>query len=135
MANEGGIDIGRAVQGLGIGERMVLAGAAGVVALWLVFDLVLQEYFISQLPIVLAAFALLVAFRVRVQSTRPVLSYDVVLLVCAVSLGIIGVLSVVENIRSEVFEAGGATVVGAILFWIATLVAGAGAIQLMQQRD
>ncbi|MCK9487496.1 MAG: hypothetical protein M0R73_12505 [Dehalococcoidia bacterium] len=126
--------IGEVVGELGVGERLVLAGAAGVFLLWLVFDLILQDYFVGQLPFLLAVLVLLAAVRVRVQNAEPIFSYEGALLVCALSLGVLGVLSVVEDVRYEVLSRGGATAVGAVLFWLVALVAGAGAWRLLQER-
>ena len=48
-------------------------------------------------------------------------------------LGILGVWFLIEEIRNDILDADGATVIGAILFWAASIVSGVGAWQLMRK--
>ncbi len=140
MTNEGqagGVQgIGDAIQRLGLGERLAVLGAAGVFLVWLVFGLLTQDYGVGQLPFLLAVGTLVLAYRFHVRKAGdwPV-AYGAAVLILAGALGLIGVRELLLDLRYEIFDIGGATVVGAILFWIAAITAGVGAVQMALARE
>ncbi len=134
MANEmaGGMqDIGQAVSALGIGEKLAVLGAAGVLVGWLLFDLVMTEYGVGQLPFIVAAFTVFLAYRYHMQkATDWPVGYATLVIVLAGILGVLGVRELALDLRYEILDVGGLTAVGALVFWIAAIAAGAGAVQM-----
>lgn len=131
-ASMGGMqDIGRAVQQLGIGEKMAVLGAAGVLAVWLVFDLLMTEYSIGHLPFALAALVVFFAYRFHMQhATHWPVDYGTLVVVLAGLIGLLGLLELVTDLRYEIFDTDGSTIVGAIAYWAAAIVAGVGAFRM-----
>lgn len=138
MTNEGqtgGVqEIGDAIQRLGMGERLAVLGAAGVFLVWVVFGVITQDYGVGQLPFLLALGTLVLAYRFHVQKAGDwPLSYGVVVLVLAAALGLVGVRELVLDLRYQIFDTDAGTMVGAVLFWIAALAAGVGAVQMARE--
>ncbi len=137
MANEaqagaGGVEgIGRAVQALGIGEKLAVLGTAGVLATWLVFDLLMAEYGVGHLPFALSALTVFVAYRFHIQHSGdwPV-RYQTLVIVLAGLVGLIGVQEFVIDLRYEIFDRDNSTIFGAVAFWAAAIVAGVGAVRM-----
>ena len=123
--------IGRAVQGLGIGEKLALLGSAGVLGTWLVFHLLMAEYSIGHLPFALAALAVFAGYRFHVQKAAawPV-DYRTLLVVLTGLIGLLGVQELAVDLRYEIFDSDATTVLGAIAFWTASIVAGVGAFRM-----
>lgn len=140
MANEaqmsGGVQgIGRAVQALGVGEKLAVLGSVGVVVVWFVFHLLTQDYSVGQVPFVLSAGTVFLAYRYHVAKAEEwPLAYATLVIALAGTLGAIGVRELLLDLRYEIFDVGGATLVGAILFWIAAIAAGVGAVQMAMGR-
>lgn len=127
--------IGRAVQALGLGERLIVLGAAGVLAVWLVFALLTREYGVGVLAFVTATAALYFAYRFHIQKAADwAVPYRTLILALGALLGLMGVHEFLMDMRYELYEVGGATFVGGILFWIAAIVAGVGAFQMAASR-
>ena len=135
MANEahaGGMQgIGRAVQALGIGEKLAVLGAAGVLATWLVFDLLMAEYGIGHLPFVLSALTVFAAYRFHIQHQDgwPV-RYDTIVIVLAGVIGLVGLQELATDLRYESLDRDNATIIDALAFWAAAIVAGVGAVRM-----
>jgi len=131
-AQTGGMQgIGRVVQGLGIGEKLAILGAAGVLAVWLVFQVLMTEYSIGHLPFALAAMTLFLGYRFHMQhATDWPVSYRTLLIVLAGLLGLIGAQELVLDLRYEIFDTDATTIIGAVAFWAASITAGVGALRM-----
>jgi hypothetical protein len=119
---------------LGAGEKMAVLGAAGVLAVWLVFDLLIDEYSTGHLPFALALVAAAAAYYHHNRGSDDwSVDYKAVILVTCALTGIIGAWSVIEEVRNDVFDADGATLVGALLYYVASIASGVGAWQLSKK--
>ncbi|MGE3961020.1 MAG: hypothetical protein AB7F65_04995 [Dehalococcoidia bacterium] len=134
MANQpsaGSERFARAVQAIGIGERLAILGAAGVLATWFGFDLLLAEYGVGHLPFALSALTLFLAYRFHVQrAPHWSVDYRTLVVVLAGLIGLLGLQELLIDLRYEVFDRDAATILGAIAFWAAAFVAGAGALRM-----
>lgn len=129
-----GQDISSTVAKLGAGEKLAVLGAAGVLAVWLVFDLLIDEYSLGHLPFALALVAGTAAY-VHHNKGSDGWSVDyktVIVVTCAIG-GVIGAWSVVEELRADVLDADGATVIGALLYYATSITSGVGAWQLSRR--
>lgn len=124
-------DIGRVVQGLGIGEKLAILGSAGVLATWLVFQLLMTEYSIGHLPFALAALVVFLGYRFDMQhATDWPVPYRSLLIVLAGVLGLLGAAELALDLRYEIFDSDAPTIIGAIAFWAAAITAGVGAFRM-----
>lgn len=119
------------VQGLGIGEKLAILGSVGVLVTWLVFQVLMTEYSIGHLPFALAALIVFLSYHFHMQhATDWPVPYRTLLIVLAGLLGLIGVQELVLDLRYEIFDRDGTTIVGAIAFWATAITAGAGAFRM-----
>ncbi|MCK9494769.1 MAG: hypothetical protein M0R75_04640 [Dehalococcoidia bacterium] len=127
-------DVGRVVLGLGMGERLAVLGAVGVLAVSLVFGLITRDYGVGQVAFLLAVVLLFVMYRGRVQQAADGVDYTTLVIALGGMLGLIGLRELVLDLRFEIFDAGTATILAAMLFWASTIAAGAGALQVAMAR-
>ncbi len=129
-----GQELSSVIAKLGAGEKLAVLGAAGVLGVWLVFDLLLDEYSTGHLPFALALVAVAAAYYHHNRGSDSwSVDYKTVIFVTCALTGIIGAWSVIEEVRNDIFDADGATVVGAILYYAASITSGVGARQLSKK--
>ncbi len=129
-----GKEISETVAKLGAGEKFAVLGAAGVMGVWLVFDLLIDEYFTGHLAFVLALVVVTAAYLHHTKGSGDwAVPYKTVVTVCAGLLGVLGVWFLIEEVRGDVLDADAATVLGALIFYVASIVSGVGAWQLSKQ--
>ena len=129
-----GNELSATVAKLGAGEKLAVLGAAGVLVVWLLFDLLIDEYSTGQLPFVLALGVVVAAYLHHNRGSEEwSIDYRTLVVVGAGLLGILGAWFLIEEIRNDILDADGATVLGAILFWAASIVSGVGAWQLTRK--
>jgi hypothetical protein len=129
-----GQELSATVAKLGVGEKLAVLGAAGVLGVWLVFDLLIDEYSTGHLPFALALVAAAAAYYHHNRGSDGwSVDYKTVIFVTCALTGIIGAWSVIEEVRNSILDADGATVVGAILYYAASITSGVGAWQLSRQ--
>ena len=127
--------VGRVVQGLGVGERLAVLGAAGVLVVWFVFGLLTRDYGVGQVPFILAVGLLFLAYRHHMQKAPDwSMSYATLVIVLAGLLGVIGVRELLLDLRYEIYDAGTGPMLGAVLFWVTAIAAGVGAFQMATMR-
>lgn len=80
------------------GEQMASIGGALLVGSYLVFGLVFNEYWISWLPLVLAVFAVVIP-RMDQEFVEKIAKPAVLMKVIGYTLGIIGLLTIIEDLR------------------------------------
>lgn len=120
---------------LGVGEKFAVLGALGVLVVWLLFDLLIDEYSIGHMPFALALVIAYSAYRYHMTSESTwAVPYGTVVFGCAGILGILGAWSFIEEMRSDILDTDGSTVIGAIGFWAASILAGVGALQMKMSR-
>jgi hypothetical protein len=127
-------DVGRVVLGLGMGERLAVLGAVGVLAVSFVFGLITRDYGVGQLAFLLAVVLLFVMYRGRVQQAADGVDYTTLVIALGGMLGLIGLRELALDLRFEIFDAGTATILAAVLLWASTIAAGAGALQMAMAR-
>ena len=120
---------------LGPGEKLAVLGAAALLAVWVLFDFLLDEYSTGSLQFALALVVVGAAYRHHNKgSAEWGVTYSTVIYVGAGLIGILGVVDLIEEIRDGIFDADGATIVGALAYYAAAIVAGMGAWQLRGAR-
>lgn len=96
------------------GDTLVMWGALAVLASWVIFEVIAEEYFVSTMSAALAIF-LVVLPRIdgdaikNLAKPASIAKFVGYLLVCA------GIVEVVADIRNNIFDAGGSTILGAIV--------------------
>jgi len=80
------------------GEQMASIGGALLVGSYLLFGLVLNEYWISWLPLLLAVFAVAIP-RIDQDFVEKIAKPGVLMKVIGYSLGVIGLLTIIEDLR------------------------------------
>jgi hypothetical protein len=124
---KGGIDFGSLSQG----EKLVGLGAVAVLAVYIIFELITEDYFVNYVAILLAAFILGVLW---LKLQRPGMTWVVpsssLLRVAGYLLVVFGVVLFIDQMKDDIFEAPGATIAAALILYGACAVAGIGAKQL-----
>ena len=130
-----GQDISATVAKLGAGEKLAVLGAAAVLAVWLVFDLLIDEYSIGTMSFVLSLAIVYAAYRHHNRGSEGwAIPYQSVVWAAAAVLGVLGVWFLIEEIRGDILDADAATVIGGLAFYVAAIVSGVGAYQLSSTR-
>ena len=128
-------DLSAAVSKLGAGEKLAVLGAAGVLAVWLVFDLLIDEYSTGSVSFVLALVVSYAAYRHHGRGSEGwAVPYETIVWVGASLLGVLGVWFLIEELRQSILDADAATLIGALAFYVTTIVSGIGAFQLSSKR-
>jgi len=124
-------DISAAVAQLGFGEKFAVLGAVGVLAVWAIMDLLLDRYSIGHLPFALALVVAYSAYRFYIEKAGDwAIPYGTIVFAGAALIGVLGVWALIEELRNDILDARAATVIGALAYWAASIVAGVGAVQL-----
>lgn len=126
----GGSDIGDMIGKLGAGEKLAVLGAAALLAVWVLFDLLIDEYSTGSLPFALAVVVVGAAYVHHQGSGNDSVPYSTVLFVGAGLIGILGAVDLVEELRDNILDADGTTVIGALLYYASAITSGVGALQL-----
>lgn len=130
-----GQEISATVAKLGAGEKLAVLGAAAVLAVWLVFDLLIDEYSIGTMSFVLSLAIVYAAYRHHNRgSGHWPIPYQSIVWAAASVLGVLGVWFLVEEIRGNILDSDAATVIGGLAFYVAAIVSGVGAFQLSSRR-
>jgi uncharacterized membrane protein YoaT (DUF817 family) len=126
-----GSELSSTVAKLGAGEKLAVLGAAGVLAVWLVFDLLIDEYRTGDTMFVLALVVVAAAYKHHNGGSEGwSIDYRTLVIVGGALLGILGGYYVIEEVRADIFDADGATIVGALVFYAASITSGVGAWQM-----
>jgi len=124
-------DISNAVGQLGVGEKFAVLGCVAVLGVWLLMDLLVDRYSIGHLPFALALVVVYSAYRFHMEKAATwAIPYSTVVFAGAAIVGILGLWTIIEELRNDIFDGRGATVIGALAFWAASIVAGVGALQM-----
>ena len=123
----GGIDFSSLSQG----EKLVGLGGAAVIAVYVIFELITEDYFVNYIAILLGAFILGVLWLKlqRTGMTWPVPSSSL-LRVAGYMLLVFGVAVFIDQMKNDIFDAPGATITGALILYAGCAIAGFGAKQL-----
>ena len=126
-----GSELSTTVAKLGAGEKLAVLGAAGLLAVWLVFDLLIDEYSTGDMIFVLALVVVVAAYKHHNGGSEGwSIDYRTLVIVGGALLGILGGYYLIEEVRGDIFDADGATVIGALVFYVASITSGIGAWQM-----
>jgi hypothetical protein len=120
-----------AVEGAGeftSGEGLVAFAGMVLLAIWIIFDVFLDEYGVGSLTLLLAALVV-IAPRMNRATVEKVLPLSVILKLAGYTLAFIGVISVIEAIE-EGFLEGALTIIAALVEYAAFVMAFIGARQI-----
>jgi hypothetical protein len=97
--------LGAVVSGLGEKERLVAVGAALIVVVWLIFELILAEYFFSGVTLLLAVVTLFAvwAHKQDPEASWPV-PYSWALRVLGYSVGFMGLVELLFDLRNGILD-------------------------------
>lgn len=109
---------------------MVFVGAAVVLAGWVLFDLLIDDYGTDVASFALAVFIVVAAMTNRDRKTEPPVPHATAMFVAGGVLGVLGVAFLLEEVRDGILGAGFLTVIGALVYYGGAIVAGVGALQL-----
>ena len=113
------------------GERLAALGAVLVLAAWLIFDLLINDYGVGSTSYGLAILIVGAAYIQHQRGGVKAVPYRSLLFVAAGILGVIGANEIIEEaLRNNIFDARGGTVFGAIVYYVGSIMSGVGAIQL-----
>ena len=110
------------------GENLISLGALLVAGSWLAFEVIAEEYYVTTVAVALALLVLVLP-RIDVGAITDIASIPVFLTAAGYGLAAIGVVEVIDEVQSGVFDAGGATIFGAIVAYAGYVLAFLGARQ------
>lgn len=126
-----GNELSATVAKLGASEKLAVLGAAGVLVVWALFDLLIDEYGMGHLPFALAVVATAAAYYHHNKGSSDwSVDYRTVLFVTCALTGLIGAWSLIEEVRNDIFDADAGTLIGALAYYAAAITSGVGAWQL-----
>ena len=108
------------------GEQLVAYGAWIIIGVFLVFELIAAEYFVTDTALAVAALLVLVP-RLAPDAVAAIASPAMFNKVFGYSLALIGVVEILEDVRFNTFDDGLQTVLGAIIAYAGYALAGLGA--------
>jgi hypothetical protein len=113
------------------GEKFVGLGAAAVLAVYIIFELITEDYFVNYVGILLAVFILGVLWiKLQRPWTPLAVPSNSLLRAAGYLLFVFGVVVFIDQLKADIFDAPGATIAGALIFYGACVLAGYGAKQL-----
>ena len=112
------------------GERLAVLGAAIVLVVWVIFDLIIDRYSTGSLAFALAILIVGAAYVQHQGGGVKGVPYSSLLFVAAGILGILGLVEFIEETRDDIFDARGSTIIGALGYYAGAIISGVGAFQL-----
>jgi hypothetical protein len=98
---------------------------------WLLFDLLIDEYGIGEPSFILAGMVVAAAyFHHNRGSADWSVDYVTVVKVAGIFLGLLGAWTLVEQVRADLFDRDTASVIGALGYYAGAITSGIGAWQL-----
>ena len=96
------------------GDTLVMWGALAVLATWIIFEVIAEEYFVSTLSTALAIF-LVVLPRLDADAIKNLAKPASIAKLFGYLLAFAGVVELVGDIRNNIFDRGAATVIAALI--------------------
>jgi len=96
------------------GDTLVMWGAMVVLAAWVIFEVIAEEYFVSTLATALAIF-LVVVPRIDGDAIKNLARPASIAKLGGYLLVATGVVELVADIRNNIFDAGAGTIIGALI--------------------
>lgn len=107
-------------------QGMVALGGLILIAVWLIFDVIIEEYGVPREALLLAATAVILP-RLNRESVATVHPLPILMKMIGYGLGLLGVFVIVEEVVGGVLGGDAGTVIGALLAYAGYVVAFMGA--------
>ena len=107
-------------------QGMVALGGLILIAVWLIFDVIIEEYGVPRATLLLAATAVILP-RLNRESVATVLPLPILMKMIGYGLGLLGVFVIVEEVVGGVLGRDAGTIIGALLAYAGYVVAFMGA--------
>ena len=107
-------------------EGMVALGGLILIAVWLIFDVIIEEYGVPRAALLLAATAVILP-RLNRESVATVHPLPILMKMIGYGLGLLGVFVIVEEVVGGVLGRDAGTIIGALLAYAGYVVAFIGA--------
>ena len=107
------------------GVALIWIGAALVLGVWIIFEVITTEYFVTTVALVIAAAVLLLP-RLAPDAIKAVAPLEALTKLGGYSLAFAGVVEVLSDLRFEVFD-GFAAVLGGLIAYVGYVLAFVGA--------
>lgn len=108
------------------GLDFVTLGALVVLASWIIFDVITDDYLVATVASALAA-AIVLLPRVDAGAITSIAPLSAFLKLAGYTLAVVGLVELVNDIESNLFDAGGATIFGALVAYVGYVLAFVGA--------
>jgi hypothetical protein len=108
------------------GLDFVTLGALVVLASWVIFDVITDDYIVATVAAALAA-AIVLLPRIDVAAVTSIAPVSAFLKLAGYTLAVVGLVELINDIESNLFDAGGATIFGAIVAYVGYVLAFVGA--------
>lgn len=100
------------------GDTLVMWGALAVVAAWVIFEVISEEYFLTTATVALAL-VIAVIPRIDEKAISGLASPAAFMKLAGYGLVALGVVELVSDLRNNLFDAGGGTIIGALVAYAA----------------
>ena len=112
-------------------EKLLGLGGLAVVAVYVIFELITEDYFVNYIAILLAVF-ILGTLWMKLQRTSMTWAVPAssLLRVAGYMLFVFGIVVFIDQLKGDIFDAPGATIAGALILYGGCAIAGFGAKQL-----
>lgn len=108
------------------GEGLVALGGMIILGVWLIFEVITDDYGLSHLAIVLAATAVILP-RVNREVVEGYHSLNRLMKAVGYGLALTGASEIISDIEGGLFSSAGTTIIAALLAWVGFAVAFQGA--------
>jgi hypothetical protein len=108
------------------GDTLVTWGALLVLASWVIFEVIVEEYFLGT-AVVAVALLIAVVPMIDADAITGVAPTGAFLKLAGYLLVALGVVEVVADLRTNIFDDGAASIIGALVAWVGYVVAYMGA--------
>lgn len=100
------------------GDTLVMWGALAVLAVWVIFEVIAEDYFLGTATVALAIVIALVP-RIDAKAISALTSPAAFMKLAGYGLVALGVVELVSDLRNNLFDAGGGTIIGALVGYAA----------------
>jgi len=108
------------------GLDFVTLGALVVLASWVIFDVITDDYGVGTLAVAVAAVIVLIP-RVDAGAITSIAPVSAFLKLAGYTLAVVGLIELIYDIDVNIFDLGGATIFGALVAYVGYVLAFVGA--------
>jgi hypothetical protein len=100
------------------GDTLVMWGALAVIAVWVIFEVISEEYFLGTATVALAI-VMVVIPRIDAKAIASLASPAAFMKLAGYGLVSLGVVELVADLRNNIFDTDGGTIIGALIAYAA----------------